>query len=139
MTESLPTDMTAADLALLTTAMPCDTNPAGDIFGGWLMAQMDLGAGNVAQRRAHGRCATVAVDSFHFLTPVKVGDEVSVYARIIREGRTSLTLKVEAFRRARPGPRHAVAVRPAGHLRPAGENRGHRGVSATGQGPLCAG
>ena len=103
MTESLPTDMTAADLALLTTAMPCDTNPAGDVFGGWLMAQMDLGAGNVAQRRAHGRCATVAVDSFHFLTPVKVGDEVSVYARIIREGRTSLTLKVEAFRRARHG------------------------------------
>jgi acyl-CoA thioesterase YciA len=91
------------DLALLTIAMPSDTNPAGDIFGGWLMSQMDLGAGNVAQRRAQGRCATVAVDAFHFLTPVKVGDEVSVYAKIISTGHSSIRLKVEAYRRARHG------------------------------------
>jgi len=95
--------MTDSDLSMLTIAMPCDTNPAGDIFGGWLMSQMDLGASNVAARRARGRCATVAVDSFHFLTPVHVGDEVSVYARIISVGRTSIKLKVEAYRRERHG------------------------------------
>ena len=95
--------MTEVDLALLTIAMPCDTNPNGDIFGGWLMSQMDLGASNVALRRARGRIATVAVDSFQFLTPVKVGDEVSVYARIVKVGRTSIRLRCEAFRRARHG------------------------------------
>lgn len=96
-----PIIMTQSDLALLTIAMPCDTNPNGDIFGGWLMSQMDLGASNVAMTRAQGRMATVAVDSFHFLTPVHVGDEVSVYARIIYTGRSSIRLKVEAYRRAR--------------------------------------
>jgi acyl-CoA hydrolase len=83
--------------------MPADTNPAGDIFGGWLMAQMDLAAGNVAARRARGRCATVAVDSFTFHQPVKVGDEVSVFARILREGRSSMHLHVEAWRRLARG------------------------------------
>ena len=87
--------------AIRTTAMPADANPAGDIFGGWLMAQMDLAAGNVASRRARGRCATVAVDSFTFHQPVKVGDEVSVFARILREGRSSMHLHVEAWRRSR--------------------------------------
>ncbi len=60
--------------------MPADTNPSGDIFGGWLMAQMDLAGGSAAGRRAGGRAATVAVDSMSFLRPVKVGDEVSIYA-----------------------------------------------------------
>ena len=92
-----------------TIAMPADTNPAGDIFGGWLMAQMDLAAGNVAARRARGRCATVAVDSFTFHQPVKVGDEVSVFARILREGRSSMHLHVEAWRRLREAEdRHKV-------------------------------
>ena len=89
-----------------TIAMPADTNPAGDIFGGWLMAQMDLAAGNVAARRARGRCATVAVDSITFHQPVKVGDEVSVFARILREGRSSLHLHVEAWRRLREAEDH---------------------------------
>ncbi|MCV2448524.1 acyl-CoA thioesterase [Paracoccus sp. DMF] len=89
--------------AIRTTAMPADTNPAGDIFGGWLMSQMDLAAGNVAARRARGRCATVAVDSFTFHQPVKVGDEVSVFATILREGRSSMQLHVEAWRRSREG------------------------------------
>ena len=62
-------------------AMPADTNPAGDIFGGWLMAQMDLAAGNAAARRARGRCVTVAVDGMTFHSPVFVGDEASVHAR----------------------------------------------------------
>lgn len=89
--------------AIRTIAMPADTNSAGDIFGGWLMAQMDLAAGNVAARRARGRCATVAVDSFTFHHPVKIGDEVSAYARIIREGRSSMHVAVEAWRRSRGG------------------------------------
>ncbi|WP_395666273.1 acyl-CoA thioesterase [Methylocella sp.] len=81
--------------------MPADTNPAGDIFGGWLMAQMDLAAGNVASRRARGRCATVSVEGMTFLSPVFVGDEVSLYGRLVGEGRTSMRVKVEAWRRYR--------------------------------------
>jgi acyl-CoA thioesterase YciA len=84
-------------------AMPADTNPAGDIFGGWLMAQMDLAAGNAAARRARGRCVTIAVDGMAFLSPVHVGDEVSLYAKILSVGRTSMKILVEAWRR----PRHA--------------------------------
>ena len=86
-----------------TIAMPADTNPAGDIFGGWLMAQMDLAAGNAAARRARGRCVTIAVDGMAFLSPVHVGDEVSLYARVLGVGRTSMKILVEAWRR----PRHA--------------------------------
>jgi acyl-CoA thioesterase YciA len=84
-----------------TIAMPADTNRAGDIFGGWLMAQMDLAAGNIATRRAHGRCATVAVEAIAFLNPVLVGDEVSLYGHIVATGRTSLRIAVEAWRRGR--------------------------------------
>ena len=82
-------------------AMPADTNPDGDIFGGWLMAQMDLAAGNVAARRARGRCATVTVEGMTFHSPVFVGDEVSLYAKLLSEGRTSMRIKVEAWRRRR--------------------------------------
>ena len=84
-----------------TIAMPADINPNGDIFGGWLMAQMDLAGGNAAMRRARGRCATVAVDGMVFHQPVFVGDEVSLYAHILRIGRTSITIRVEAWRRSR--------------------------------------
>lgn len=87
--------------AIRTTAMPADTNPAGDIFGGWLMAQMDLAAGNVAARRARGRSATVSVDQITFLSPVKVGDEVTVYAELLSVGRTSMRFQVSAWRRPR--------------------------------------
>ena len=70
--------------AIRTIAMPADTNPSGDIFGGWLMAQMDLAAGNLAGRVAGGRAATIAVEGMTFLKPVKVGDEVSLYADLRR-------------------------------------------------------
>ena len=83
--------------------MPRDANPAGDIFGGWLMSQMDLAAGVVAARHAHGRCATVRVDAIEFERPVHVGDEVSLYASLTAVGRTSMTIRVEAWRRARTG------------------------------------
>jgi acyl-CoA thioesterase YciA len=86
-----------------TIAMPADTNPAGDIFGGWLMAQMDLAAGNAAARRARGRCATVAVEGMVFHSPVFVGDEVSLFANIQHVGRTSMKIHVEAWRRSRDG------------------------------------
>jgi acyl-CoA thioesterase YciA len=89
--------------AIRTIAMPADTNPAGDIFGGWLMAQMDLAAGNAAARRARGRCATVAVDGKASLSPVSVGDEVSLYAELASVGRTSMRIAVEAWRRGRDG------------------------------------
>lgn len=84
-----------------TVAMPADANPAGDIFGGWLLAQMDMAAGNAAARRARGRCATVAVDAMEFLRPVLVGDELSLYATVERVGRTSMRIRVEAWRRSR--------------------------------------
>lgn len=81
--------------------MPADANPAGDIFGGWLMAQMDLAAGNAATRRARGRCATIAVEAMTFLSPVAIGDEISIYAEIVVVGRTSMRIAVEAWRRGR--------------------------------------
>ena len=91
-----------ADMPVIRTiAMPADTNPAGDIFGGWLMAQMDLAAGSAAALRAKGRCATVAVDGMTFLSPVFVGDEVSLFARVIKTGRSSMRIQVEAWRRSR--------------------------------------
>ena len=84
-----------------TIAMPADTNPAGDIFGGWLMSQMDLAAGNLAARTARGRAATVAVEGMRFHRPVKVGDEVSLYAALTRTGRSSMDVHVTAWRRGR--------------------------------------
>ncbi|NBE07522.1 acyl-CoA thioesterase [Paragemmobacter ruber] len=84
-----------------TIAMPADTNPSGDIFGGWLMSQMDLAAGSIATKTSGGRSATVAVDAMIFHRPVKVGDEVSLYATLVRQGRTSMTIHVDAWRRPR--------------------------------------
>ena len=87
--------------AIRVTAMPADANAYGDIFGGWLMSLMDMGAGLVAARHSHGRAVTVAMDGMEFHKPVKVGDEVSVYAEIERVGRTSLCIATEAWRRER--------------------------------------
>ncbi len=88
-------------LVIRTIAMPADTNPAGDIFGGWLMSQMDLAAGNMAGRVSQGRGATVAVEAMQFLRPVKVGDEVTLYATLKKVGRTSMRIHVDAWARAR--------------------------------------
>ncbi|MCB2048478.1 MAG: acyl-CoA thioesterase [Novosphingobium sp.] len=81
--------------------MPADANAEGDIFGGWLMSLMDMGAGLVAARKAGGRVATVAMDGMQFHLPVKVGDEVSVFGVLERVGRTSMTIAIEAWRRSR--------------------------------------
>ena len=84
-----------------TIAMPADTNPAGDIFGGWLMSQMDLAAGTIAARVSKGRASTVSVEEIQFHRPVLVGDEVSLFAEMLKIGRTSMRIRVRAWRRAR--------------------------------------
>jgi len=81
--------------------MPADTNCYGDIFGGWMMSQMDLAAGSLAARHAGGRAVTIAVEGMSFHQPVHVGDEVSVYAELLATGRTSMKIAVEAWRRHR--------------------------------------
>lgn len=85
------------ELTLRTIAMPADANAAGDIFGGWVMAQMDLASGMRSAERAGGRVVTAAVKEMAFALPVKVGDTLCVYTDIIKVGRTSMTLKVEAW------------------------------------------
>jgi acyl-CoA thioesterase YciA len=92
-------DDSRRDPALRAIAMPADANPGGDIFGGWLLSQMDLAGGSCAVRRARGRVATVAVTGMTFHLPVFIGDEVSCYAEIVRVGRTSITVKVESWAR----------------------------------------
>jgi len=97
-----PSDSPA--LALRAVAMPMFANPNGDIFGGWLLSQMDIAGGTVATRQAKGRVATVAITAMTFRRPVYVGDEVSCYAQIVRIGRTSMTVKIDVFaRRGRTG------------------------------------
>jgi acyl-CoA thioesterase YciA len=105
MTETPP----AVEPAIRTLAMPADANGNGDIFGGWLLAQMDLAAGVVARRRAEGRVATVAIDAMSFHKPVLIGDLLSCYAEIVRIGRTSMTIAVESWvERWRDGTFHKV-------------------------------
>ena len=114
-------------LTLQTVAMPADTNANGDIFGGWLMAQMDLGSAVLARTRARGRVATVAVEAMAFLRPVHVGDLVSIHAAMLHEGTTSMKIGVEVWVTRLPsGQRHKVtqakfvfvAVDEAGRKRP---------------------
>jgi acyl-CoA thioesterase YciA len=89
--------------ALRAIAMPADANPSGDIFGGWLLAQMDLAGGSAAMQRADGRVATVAITGMTFHQPVFVGDEVSCYATITRVGRSSITIEIESWARRHRG------------------------------------
>ncbi|MEQ1770677.1 MAG: acyl-CoA thioesterase [Devosia sp.] len=86
-------------LTIRTLAMPADTNPAGDIFGGWVLSQMDTAGGIAAYERAKGRVVTVAVEAMTFIAPVKVGDVLCVYTSIARTGRTSITVAIEAWAR----------------------------------------
>ncbi len=93
-----------AQILMRTLAMPKDTNSNGDIFGGWLVSQMDLGAGIMAKQRCNGRAVTIAINSMTFIKPVQVGDIVTCYGELIKEGRTSMTIKIEAF--ATPATSH---------------------------------
>ncbi len=85
------------EITLQTIAMPADSNANGDIFGGWLMAQMDLGASVLARTRARGRVATVAVDGMEFQKPVKIGDVLAIHSVLEHQGRTSMGVAVEAW------------------------------------------
>lgn len=87
----------SGQLTLRTLAMPADANAAGDIFGGWVMAQMDLACGIRAAERAKGRVVTAAVKEMSFAKPMKVGDTLAIYIEITRVGRTSMVLQVEAW------------------------------------------
>ena len=97
------------ELCLQTVAMPADTNPRGDIFGGWILSQMDIAGGILAHQRARGRTATVAIESMKFHLPVFVGDVVACYGAIIRTGRTSMAIQIEAWVR-RSGSDERVRV-----------------------------
>ena len=87
------------------TAMPSDTNPYGGVFGGWLMTQMALAAGSLASRTAKGKCVVVAADGLSFTGAPKVGDEISVFAALSKQGRSSMVIAVEAVARERDGER----------------------------------
>ena len=86
-------------LTIRTLAMPADTNPAGDIFGGWVMSQMDIAGAIAAVERVKGRVVTVAVEAMSFIAPVKVGDILCVYTHVERVGTTSITISMEAWAR----------------------------------------
>ncbi|WP_071675955.1 acyl-CoA thioester hydrolase YciA [Nioella nitratireducens] len=102
-------DAPEGELTLRTVAMPADMNGNGDIFGGWVLSQMDIACGIVARERAQGRSTTVAVDAMKFIRPVSVGDVLCVYTHIKRVGRTSMAIEVEAWvRRGALGAREKV-------------------------------
>ena len=94
MSEELPSHK---HLSLRTIAMPADANPSGDIFGGWIMSQMDLAGAIYASYKVKGRLVTVAVDSMNFHLPVFIGDQVSCFCETIRIGRTSIAVHIEAW------------------------------------------
>jgi len=98
-------------LAIRVLAMPADTNAAGDIFGGWLMSQADIAGATVAVQAAAGRVVTVAVNEFRFVSPGAVGDLVEIYARVQRQGNTSVRVEIQAWARREmdPDSHHHVA------------------------------
>ncbi|WP_084536537.1 acyl-CoA thioesterase [Azospirillum halopraeferens] len=131
MSDAMPGEAEPAGLsdgpALRAIAMPGDTNPNGDIFGGWLLAQMDLAGGVVAVRRARGRVATVGIEAMTFHKPVYVGDEVSCFATVERVGRTSMRVRIDTWVRrfltgetvrVTEGVFTYVAIADDGHPRP---------------------
>ena len=127
-----PTSLPADKIPVLRVApMPRDSNQSGDIFGGWIMAQVDIAGSIPAARVAKGRVATVAVNSFQFKQPVFVGDLVSFYAEVVRVGRTSITVNVEVYAQRRPEREQVVKVTEATLTYVAvDENRKPRVVSA---------
>ena len=121
----------SSNLALRTIAMPKDSNPSGDIFGGWLVSQMDLAGGLIARRYTKGRVTTVAIKEVVFHSPVKIGDEVSCYVTIEKIGHTSLTLQMEVWvlstqreniEKVTEGTFVFVAIDEKGHPRPVESN-----------------
>ncbi len=93
----IPVQLPEKQPTLRLMTMPSDMNPNGDIFGGWVMSQVDIAGGVAAMRRARGRVTTVAVNAFQFKQPISIGDVVSFYTDIVKVGRTSITLSVEVY------------------------------------------
>lgn len=122
-----PTPEPHGEVVIRTIAMPADTNANGDIFGGWLMSQMDLGGAILARGTAHSRVTTAAIDAMSFLRPVNVGDVVTCYGQLLGVGRTSMKIRIEAWvqryadttmQRVTEGTFTYVAVDDAGKPRP---------------------
>jgi len=114
MTDQEPTVLPAAkEPTLRVVPMPADSNSSGDIFGGWVMSQVDIAGSIPAIRHARGRVATVAVNSFVFRQPVMVGDLVSFYAEVVKVGRTSITVSVEVYVQRNPEKVETVKVTEA--------------------------
>lgn len=109
--ESVVREEPRGDLTVRTMAMPADTNANGDIFGGWVLSQMDQAGGIAGVERARGRVVTIAVDAMTFIRPVKVGDVLCVYTLVEHVGRTSMKIHIEAWsRRFQTGQREKVTV-----------------------------
>ncbi len=108
-----PVELPQGQPALRVVPMPSDSNQNGDIFGGWIMSQVDIAGAVPAQRRARGRVMTVAVNEFVFKQTVSIGDLVSFFATIVRVGRTSITVKVEVYAQRNPTDELTVKVTEA--------------------------
>ena len=123
-------ELPAGEPAIRVVAMPADTNPYGDIFGGWLLSQMDSAAGTVAARFSKGRAVTIAMDGMAFHKPVRVGDVVSVYAEVVSVGRTSMKIEVAAWSRARDGEEQSRVTHATFTFVAIGEDRRPRVIGA---------
>lgn len=123
------------DLCIRTLAMPADTNANGDIFGGWLLSQMDLGGGVFASKIARSRTVTVAIEAMNFRKPVYVGDLVSVHATLVRIGRTSVTVHLEAWVLRRKESR-SILVTDGNFTYVSIDDQGRPQVIAQGEKPL---
>lgn len=108
--QRLPTDL---DLVLRVMPLPADANANGDVFGGWIMAQVDLAGAVLPSRIAKGRIVTVAVNEFIFKQPVSIGDLLSFFAHVVNIGRTSITVRVEVYAERNPADLHVVKVTEA--------------------------
>jgi acyl-CoA thioesterase YciA len=125
------------DLSIRTLAMPSDTNANGDIFGGWLLSQMDLGGGIFASKTAKSRTVTVAIEAMNFRKPVFVGDLVSVHANLVRIGKTSVTVHVEAWVLRRK-EMHSILVTDGNFTYVSIDDQGHPQVIKQGEPPVSA-
>jgi acyl-CoA thioesterase YciA len=125
------------DLCIRALAMPANTNQNGDVFGGWLLSQMDLGGGVFASKTAKLRTVTVAIDAMNFRKPVFVGDLVSVHASLVKVGKTSITVHLEAWVLRRK-EMHSILVTDGNFTYVAIDDQGHPQVIAQGDPPITA-
>jgi acyl-CoA thioesterase YciA len=125
------------DLSIRTLAMPADTNQNGDIFGGWLLSQMDIGGGIFASKVAKSRTVTVAIEAMNFRKPVFVGDVVSVHANLVRIGKTSVTVHIEAWV-LRRNEMHSILVTDGNFTYVSIDDHGHPQAIARDGAPISA-